>query len=781
MEATTEQYAATLTRCIAAYTRTGTFEFPLASSTKRALDDLLASLEDDAEATTENSRVSLLHAFLVSLFHRSYQKGPNPRFADPVKCFVALEAIDSSGSWKDPKHLTQPIRHLTYMMQITAAVRVTLDVASGLFPTVRLAMEALSPYHREFEDTPYSNLYSLQHLCSSFAYSAISMPTIWWTVPGEELMIHGRLISIAQIKEVVAWSDAEAIRLWKKVCFGLEVRVDYTQIFDDLSSKAKGDSFLTNAKNPFADHKNAIFDAVMADKAAKDRWTCIDKLTKRRRFTFQALNHLTESLGSLEVLSECRVHIICGAPPRGSEGRAAVVKNTSFTLRNMYAFLTFVGLVLRYHKGSFRGHDKLIPHGLDAFTGDLMVQYHALARPLVCMIIKDLDIPDAPSLIHAYSTYAFMGNRRPITGVVFQRMFQRMFERVGPRWAVTPSLWRHISVAIGKALCRQIEDVQGDLDDEQEHRARQTGHSLATEKRIYAVEHSALGDTDEATLRALLDVSSDTARTFGAVPGGLDFPRPFHKATSAHYDSLLAEGAFVASRPAQKTALAATVAKLEQTLTAIESSQAEITYKQTMILTDQSNFVDQLTRSKSSISSLFFFHPHTDASQSSTCWTTCSPATESELRLPAHLHAGPSSPVFFSQPQLPAPEAKVSSEPCLSARSPIPIFSEGRFLAPVARARCLHPRNYFLALGPAVCSPPNSSIQDPGEDEDEEMEDPIDGPSPPSPLHPSFLIPRQKIPEPPPRRSSLQRTASPLSLALTIRSHRRPQGPASVK
>jgi hypothetical protein len=78
-----------------------------------------------------------------------------------------------------------------------------------------------------------------------------------------------------------------------------------------------------------------------------------------------------------------RCEMLSGAPGRGTELTAMMYHNTSTRpMRNLVILGKHVAMLCLYSKtGALTGKDKLIPHSLDAVTGDILIQDLALARP----------------------------------------------------------------------------------------------------------------------------------------------------------------------------------------------------------------------------------------------------------------------------------------------------------------------------------------------------------------------------------------------------------------
>ena len=76
--------------------------------------------------------------------------------------------------------------------------------------------------------------------------------------------------------------------------------------------------------------------------------------------------------------------MLSGAPSRGMELTAMIYHNTQArTTQNLMVFGHHVMLLCQYSEtSSLTSQDKLIPHGLDAVTSNILIQDLAIAPPL---------------------------------------------------------------------------------------------------------------------------------------------------------------------------------------------------------------------------------------------------------------------------------------------------------------------------------------------------------------------------------------------------------------
>jgi hypothetical protein len=90
-------------------------------------------------------------------------------------------------------------------------------------------------------------------------------------------------------------------------------------------------------------------------------------------------------------------------------------------------------------------------------------------------------------------------------------------------WGLTLHSWRHINIAIKRKHCgRSMNCLNGEEGDSVH--ALQSGHSEATERRIYGLTpESILGGTEDV-MALFLEASTEWQRLHKIVPGGVSLP-----------------------------------------------------------------------------------------------------------------------------------------------------------------------------------------------------------------------------------------------------------------
>ena len=106
-------------------------------------------------------------------------------------------------------------------------------------------------------------------------------------------------------------------------------------------------------------------------------------------------------------------------------------------------------------------------------------------------------------------------------------------------WSITVSSWRHINIAWKRKLCKGMSEVVENTLGSTIH-ALQSGHSVASENRLYGLSPDALLGASEDVLQLFLNASTEWQVVNKVVPGGLDLP--YHESTMDHFDHLYNQG-----------------------------------------------------------------------------------------------------------------------------------------------------------------------------------------------------------------------------------------------
>ena len=471
-----------------------------------------------------------------------WKRNPSMVIVDPTERCLALMTLKRDGSFKEPKHVTTIIAKFEYCMRLTflREIRSRVDVDGGIEEDT--ACDALQEWFIENKNSTFSRLRSLQHRASAIAYDTMSLPNIWWTdsVHWKSMLFKGEAIHFDALCGMFADTEAKLVELWEqKMLGGLSLRVEYDTIKDDLTNKNVGYSFMTDQRNKaFMDRGQLVQAVVRGEGAFKHYANVVDG---RIEWNKTALRAWLQDYAEMQHLLLLRTEMLSGAPSRGTELTALTYRNTmTRPTRSLVMLGKHLTILCQYMKTTaLTGHDKLIPHALDALTSDILIQDLALARPFA-EIAARVCFPNKPEVKELYRNQLFINFSRLFTsedlsGVMTKYSLPRL------HYALTINPWRHIQTAWKRKFRCSSEAVrEDDMMDNVE--ALQAGHTRATENRIYGLSVHTLAGAPEDILPYYLEASTSWQKQCHTVPGGTLLP--YHQArttttiSAAHSDPM---------------------------------------------------------------------------------------------------------------------------------------------------------------------------------------------------------------------------------------------------
>jgi hypothetical protein len=388
--------------------------------------------------------------------------------------------------------------------------------------------------------TPFHNVSSLMHLAAAIAQQTMSMPSIHWVdKPACTIMIYqGHRIRLQDICAALSDLHAAAVEAWEtKVLMGLRLRAEYGEIADDMTNKAVGYSCFMDPRNSCFERKDVLLSAILGDSALRKKFLRVnanDEAVWNRPLLMDWLRQYA----AFEELQLAASETMAGGPGRMTELSSMCVQNTHYrTTRSFYMMGRYPTILVTYHKsGGILGHDRTIPHALDAITGDLTIQDHAIARPFARMAVGIL-FPDDASIRRLYDNLLFVNLLREFTTDDVSKTMGSFFQtRTGMPITVRP--FRQISTAFKRQRCKDaMELLQEDGEGLEMVDALQMGHNRFTDQMRYAVSKDALASAPpEEVLPLYLEASTDWQVETGVVPGGW---LPVTACCGAEADSLL--------------------------------------------------------------------------------------------------------------------------------------------------------------------------------------------------------------------------------------------------
>ncbi|KAF8633670.1 hypothetical protein AX17_004413, partial [Amanita inopinata Kibby_2008] len=514
------------------------YQLHLPEHVQHRVNQLMELLKKDEAETNYNARAFSINNLLMSLWMHTW---PTTRtgITDPTIVCVMLMSLNHDGRFSEPQHITGIIAKFTYTMRLAFIVEICRQRAKKPMHSIMDIAKAYEPWHTEKEDSTFNSLQSLQHRASSLAYSTMSLPRVWYTdrVSFRTLLYKGNKIHFQSLCDTFISMEQEAKELWEKeVLLDLPLKFTYGMLKDDLSNTAAGYSLLSESSNGAKHVQTALLTAVLSTPHLCNRFVMhCDYATGLPLWNTLEFRAWLMKLSKLEGILLARCEMLAGSPARGTEITCMSVCNTSLrSRRNLVAFGDYLAILCLYHKGSaMTGRDKLIPHAVDAFTADLMLQVLTIARPFA-QIAAHLCYPNDSRRIRVYHDFLFVNMGQLFTTPDLTKIIEH-YTRPQIGIGIGVNAWRHISTAFRRKICNSMDELVEE-DEMETVGALQAGHSRKTENRIYGLSPESLAGAAEDILPLYLEASTDWQIACQVVPGGLHLS--YQEAESKHFAQL---------------------------------------------------------------------------------------------------------------------------------------------------------------------------------------------------------------------------------------------------
>jgi hypothetical protein len=490
----------------------GVYPLHLPVTVLTARDTLVEDLHNPDSATWSQSVFGLLFA----LWSVKWIPLPDSPVTDPTLVYFMLSSIQKDGGFMEPKLITNIIARFQYLM------RLVFLQAMHDNGNIEMAAEQLSVWFQEKHDSTFNSLRSLQHVASSISYSTISLPKIWWIdrEHHRSLLYKGYPIQFSAFPAMFAAIEDEMVHLWQEeLLCGLPLKVQYGRLYDDLQNTRPGYSFVTDERNTCFGNRMQLLQAILDTPDLYKRFVAYNS-GGVIRWNVIAFRRWLAAYASFQRLQLMLVMMATGSPSRATEITALLLANTATNpMRNVTVFDTFVTILCTYQKTSaLTGTDKCIPHALNGFSADLLVQDLAITRPFA-EVAAHLSYPDTSNVIQLYRTHVFVNQNRLFdTDDLTAGLQEFTLKYLGVKLGVNG--WRHVSTAFRRKICTRMEDLyeEDEMDNVQ---ALQSGHNRQTENSVYALSADSAMGAPEDLLPRFLDASKDWQLACRLVPGGL--------------------------------------------------------------------------------------------------------------------------------------------------------------------------------------------------------------------------------------------------------------------
>lgn len=212
------------------------------------------------------------------------------------------------------------------------------------------------------------------------------------------------------------------------------------------------------------------------------------------------------------------VETMAGSPSRGTELTCIQYRNTALRQRGLYILGEYITVVCRYSKTTaLTGRDRMLPHALDAFSGDFTIQALAIAHPFAQLLAR-IAFPNRPDVLQLYETYLFVNVDQLFTTEDLSSVLKSVtLPALGAALGIRK--YRHVAIAFRKFHCSEFERLV-ESDERDTAGALQAGHSRVTENQIYAISSGFLAGQSDDTIKPYLRTSATWQNLLRIPPGG---------------------------------------------------------------------------------------------------------------------------------------------------------------------------------------------------------------------------------------------------------------------
>ncbi|KDR73827.1 hypothetical protein GALMADRAFT_212084 [Galerina marginata CBS 339.88] len=508
---------------------------PLPPDVQAAVDALRTSISNPPP---EDSTAAIL-TVLSSIWKRVWNPTEDHRITDPTILYLALSTLQESGSFQEPKLVTNPIARIKYCMRLFFLERIHAEKKEKY--EFGPGVAANHPWFIEKVESTFNDLCALQHLASSIAYATAGLPRVWWLdrKTYKSMLFGGDTLHFHEIQAMISALEDKVKTAWEtKVLLGSNLGVQYDMIRDSLANKRPGYSFTTDIRNTSFAYPEQLALAIMQNDLLKQRFVNHHD-RKFISWNTVALRLWLVDYADFTLHHLILIHLTAGASSRVTEITAMLLCNTvQYPTRNLVAFGRHIALLVTYLKTSaITGLDKLIPHSLSAFTSDLLIQDLAIARPFA-RFVASICFPDRPDVLELYNTHLFVNVNKLFNTTDVTETLKKVS---APHLAfqLTVSSWRHISIAWRRVLSPRLPEII-DNSEKDTAEAQQSGHNRGIENKLYGLSSDSLSGAAEDVLPFYLEASTDWQIVCDIVPGGLGIP--YRSALMSQFHTLLEQG-----------------------------------------------------------------------------------------------------------------------------------------------------------------------------------------------------------------------------------------------
>ncbi|KAG2012821.1 helicase domain-containing protein [Coprinopsis cinerea AmutBmut pab1-1] len=518
------------------------YTLPLSNEIEACLD-MLRNPHPDPEKDEKNLVLALQSIFL-HLWTHCWSKRDGNSIGDPTVAYLALSTLKPDGSFKEPTLVTPVIAQIEYCIRLFFLYLIHVKGKGEPERMTEVAKRYRLYYTEKQQSTTFNEIRALQHRASAYAYAEDGSIKIVWTDRKNfrTMLYKGDPIHLDNLTPMFDAMHSDAISRWEDhLLMGLDLRVDYQDLADDLSNNAVGYSFIHDRRNKVFADRDRLVRAICADRKLSEHFLTGTIVDGKPMWNIHALQRWLKHYADFHLLLLACLETMGGSPGRGTEVCCLEYRNTrTRPQRGLYMVGNHLTVVCRYHKGSsMTGFDKVLPHSLDAVTSDLLIQDLAIARPFA-ELAANICFPNNPDVLRLYDTHLFVNiNSAFTTEHLSDTLRLYTLKYLGVSTGTRD--WRHFTSGYRHKICPGYEEEK---DREKEGieslAALQAGHTRSTEMRLYGVSDSTVRGIAEDVMPNFLDKSTEWQVVVRVVPGGSLLP--YREARVEHFDALAAAG-----------------------------------------------------------------------------------------------------------------------------------------------------------------------------------------------------------------------------------------------
>lgn len=470
-----------------------------------------------------NLAILAVHTVFLTVWTTTWKPTSDNKIPCVTQRCLALRSLHADGSFGNPKGISPEISRLEYAMRLTFLHQIHTLARTKYDGNFDLARTEMQPWFTEKMHSPFNTLRSLKHRAATITYKTPCLPRSIWTdrINWTSMLYLGNSVSMNQIQQVFANLEDTTCSYWEsKVLCGLQIRVDYERIADDLTNTDVGYSFLTDPRNTMFHTRDRLALAILKDPVLRARFTIPTSNGTGVIWSKIAMHEWLADYAQFNSYQGVRAEMLAGAPARSTELHSMNYCNTpTRSSRNLFALDKYIGLMWMYTKiGATSGADKLIPHGLDAVTADLTVQDLAISRPFAELAVN-VCYPDRADIKHLYKFQLFVNNTKSFDASDLTDIMKRITLPV-LGFGIGINAWRHIHVNFNRKLCPDVERILEEAEKDTVN-ILQYGHGHDVHHGTYGRSQDAKAGLPEEILPEFMDHSTGWHVKGRVVPGKL--------------------------------------------------------------------------------------------------------------------------------------------------------------------------------------------------------------------------------------------------------------------